>query len=291
MRDAQIRRRRVVLALLVCASLVLLTASFGSTDSGPLHPVRTVVMTVLGPLETGASAVFKPVRDLFGWFGSTLDAKDQAVRLKRERDALRKQVVDGRAALAQNNELRGLLGLGRRLGLNDYGPVAATVIGRSPNVWYSNVQVDAGTDDGVRVDQPAVDGDGLVGTVSAVTPGTAVITLITDRTAGVSAKLLTGRGDRGTVVAADGDPGMLTMLLLSPKASAAVGSLVVTAGVRTGPLATLFPPDIPVGEVTAVDPDRVQRDGAISVKPIADLDHLDHLLILTGSATRIGATR
>ncbi|MEI6664473.1 MAG: hypothetical protein WCL20_09280, partial [Actinomycetes bacterium] len=78
MRDAQIRRRRVVLALLVGVSLVLLTASFGSADGGPLHPIRSAAMVVLGPVESAASAVFKPVRDLFGWFGSTLDAKDEA---------------------------------------------------------------------------------------------------------------------------------------------------------------------------------------------------------------------
>lgn len=281
MRDAQIRRRRVVLALLVGVSLVLLTASFGSADSGPLHPLRSAVMVVLGPLESGASAVFKPVRDLFGWFGSTLDAKDEAARLKIERDALRKQVVDGRAALGEEAVLRRLLRMERRLGLADYGPVAATVIGRSPSVWYSNVQVDHGSDDGLRVNDPVIDGDGVVGTVSAVTPGTAVVTLITDRSSGVSSRILGGRGDFGTVVAADGDPGGLTMKLLGRGAQVAVGNIVVTAGTASGPLESLFPPNIPVGEVTAVDPDQLTADGTVSVKPLADLGHLTNVLILT----------
>lgn len=280
MRDSPYRRRRIVLALLVCASLVLLTASFGSSDGGPLKPVRTVAMTVLGPVGEVANAVFKPVRDLFGWFGETLDAKDEAKRLKQERDQLRTQVVDGRAALAENDRLRRLLGLERRLGLDAYGPVAATVIGRSPGVWFATVQIDCGSSDGVAVDQAVIDGDGVVGTVSSVTPGTAVVTLITDRSSGVSAKVV-GSDDPGSVVAADGDPGLLTMRLLAPGAKPRVGDQVVTSGIGSGRLATLFPPDLPVGTVTRVDPGRLQQEGEIDLRPQADLDRLEKVIVLT----------
>lgn len=285
MRNDPFRRRRAVLALLVGVALVLLTASFGSADSGPLHPVRTVVMTVLGPIEDGANAVFKPVRDLFGWFGSTIDAKGEAKRLKKERNELRRQIVDGRAALAANDRLRRLVGLSRRLGLADYGPVSATVIGRSPTVWFATVQIDHGSDDGVKVNQPVVDGDGLVGTVSAVTPGTAVVTLITDRESGVSARII-GPGDEGTVVAAGGDPGMLSMELVSPRSRVRVGEPVVTSGTTSGPLASLFPPNLPVAMVSAVDANQLRADGTIDLKPLADLNHLDTVVVLTRSAWR-----
>jgi len=279
------RRRRVVLALLVGVSLVLLTATFGSADSGPLRPVRNVVMTVLGPIEEGASAVLKPVRDLFGWFGSTLDAKGDAKRFKKERDELRRQIVDGKAALAENDRLRRLVGLSRRLGLSDYRPLSATVIGRSPTVWFATVQIDHGSDDGVRVNQAVIDGDGVVGTISAVTPGTAVVTLITDRESGVSVRAI-GPGDEGTVVAADGTPGMLSMELLSRHSGIRVGDPIVTAGTRSGPLATLFPPNLPVGFVSRIDPDRLQTDGVVEVRPQADLNHLDEVVVLTRSTWR-----
>ena len=272
-----------MLAVLVGVAILLITASFGSADSGPLHPVRSVVMTVLGPIEDGANAVLKPVRDLFGWVGSIIGAKDQAKRLRKERDELRRQVVDGRAALAENARLRRLVGLNARLGLNDYGPVTATVIGRSPTVWFANVQINRGSSDGIRVNQPVVDGDGLVGTVSAVTPGTAVVTLITDRESGVSAKVI-GSGDEGTVISADGNPGSLAMELLVRKTSARVGDPVVTAGTTAGPLATLFPPNIPVGTVSRVDPRAVEASGTIEVRPQADLSHLDNVVVLTRRA-------
>jgi len=279
-RDSPFRRRRVVLALLVGASLVLLTASFGSSDGGPLQPVRNATMFVLAPVGEVANAVFKPVRDLFDWFGSTLDAKDRAARLKIERDELRTQVVDGRAALAENSRLRKLLGMEAKLGLASYGPVSATVIGRSPGIWFASAQIDSGSSDGIRPNQPVIDGDGVVGTVSSVTYGTAVITLITDRSSGVSAKIV-GTDDPGSIVAADGNPGMLQMRLLSPSSTVRVGDPVVTAGIRTGPLATLFPPGLPIGTVTAVDPQALRSDGKVDVRPQADLNRLEHVVVLT----------
>jgi rod shape-determining protein MreC len=152
------------------------------------------------------------------------------------------------------------------------------------------VQIDHGSDDGVHVNQPVVDGNGLVGTISATTPGTAVITLITDRSSGVSAKVL-GLNDPGTVVAADGDPGQLAMELVSAASKVAVGDRIITAGIRGGRLSTLFPPNIPVGMVTAVNPDTLRQAGTISVTPQADLLHLENVIVLTnpqGSGSQTG---
>jgi len=55
------------------------------------------------------------------------------------------------------------------------------VIARSPTIWNSKIAIDVGKDDGVAVDDPVLNGDGLVGRVSSV-EGAAPrkVTLITD---------------------------------------------------------------------------------------------------------------
>ena len=82
MYDKAVRRRRAVLVVLVALSLTLLTAYFGESSSGGLHSVQRGAMEVLAPIQEGANRVVKPVRDLFGWFGSTLDAKSERDKLK-----------------------------------------------------------------------------------------------------------------------------------------------------------------------------------------------------------------
>ena len=88
MHDKAVRRRRAVLVVLVAASLILLTAYYGESSDGRLHSVQRGALGALSPIQEGASRVFKPVRDLFGWFGDTIDAKDQRDKAIEERDAL-----------------------------------------------------------------------------------------------------------------------------------------------------------------------------------------------------------
>src|SRR5688500_12336729 len=93
MHDKAVRRRRAVLALLVALSLFLLTAYFGESSGGGLHAVQRGAMEVLAPIQEGANRALKPFRDLFGWFGDTMDAKDERDQLEAERNSLRKQVT------------------------------------------------------------------------------------------------------------------------------------------------------------------------------------------------------
>src|SRR4029450_2979598 len=93
MHDRAVRRRRAVLAALVALSLILLTAYFGESAGGGLHSLQRAPSGVLSPVQEGATRALKPFRDLFGWFGDTLDAKSERDELKKESDALRLQVA------------------------------------------------------------------------------------------------------------------------------------------------------------------------------------------------------
>ena len=71
-----------------------------------------------------------------------------------------------------------------------FDPVTGRVIARSPTVWYSTVTIDHGTSAGVAVNDPVISGDGLVGRITSAPAGTAQVTLITDHTSAVSAKVV-----------------------------------------------------------------------------------------------------
>src|SRR5919199_889116 len=103
-----VRRRRAVLVALVAAALILLTAYFGESATGGLHAVQRGGMEVLAPIQEGANRAVKPFRDLFGWFGDTLDAKSQRDALRRERDSLRQQLAEKSVALREAQQQAGL---------------------------------------------------------------------------------------------------------------------------------------------------------------------------------------
>ena len=63
--------------------------------------------------------------------------------------------------MRQNRQLQGLLGLDTSALDRQTSPVSARVIGQSPTIWYSTIQIDKGTSAGVRAGQPVITGDGL----------------------------------------------------------------------------------------------------------------------------------
>lgn len=282
----QVRRRRAVFGVLLVTSLLLLTAYFGESAGGPFHSVQRGVLTVLTPIQDGASKALKPVRDLVGWFGDTFDAKSERDKLRRENQRLTKLVVGADAARSENRQLRGLVNLDNRGEVSSARPVTARVIVRSPTLWYSTIEVDRGSADGVRVDQPVLGGTsevavGLVGRISEVTANSAVVTLVTDHTSGVAAKVLDARGDPGIVVPEVGNPGKLLIQTLPPRSPVRAGNAVVTSGTSDSRLRSLFPPNIPIGTISASAPGELALTQQAHLDPVADLRRLDFVQILT----------
>ena len=281
MHDKQVRRRRAVLALLVAVSLILLTAYFGESPSSPLHSVQRGIVEVLSPVQEGASTALKPVRDIAGWFSSTIHAKTQRDQLRKENAQLRAQITKLQQAQIENTQLTKEVGLDNSIGINSYQPVAAHVIPRDPTLWYATVEVDKGSSDGVHTDDPVVADGALVGKVSTVAPTVSIVTLITDHTYAVTAEVQDQYGDTGVLVPAVGNPNQLLLQSLPPRAPISQGQQVVTAGFKSGPLDSLYPPGIPIGQVSNANQDNLLNNGQVQVTPAADLRHFDSVQVLT----------
>jgi rod shape-determining protein MreC len=280
MHDRAVRRRRAVLAALVLSSLILLTAYFGESSGGGLHAVQRGAMEVLAPIQEGANRALKPFRDLFGWFGSTLDAKSQRDKLRAERDQLRREVAQLSVANSEARQQAGLNAQNGSGGMGQYQPVAARVYQRSPSTWYQTVLINKGTSDGVRVDQPVINEAGLVGRVKQVSDGNAQVMLLTDQEFGVSAKVARTQ-EPGTIGPVQGTPGELLLDLLARPQDVRRGELVITAGTTTASLPSPFPPAIPIGEVSRIESGDGPLDRRVYVQPAADLRRLDMVEVLT----------
>ncbi len=285
-----VRRRRAVLAVLIALCLILLTAYFGESSGGVLHSVQRGALSVLAPIQEGASRAVKPARDLVGWVGDAFGAKGERDSLRKENVVLRRQVAALDNADRQNRQLAGLLAIDKAAEIADLAPVTARVIGRSPTIWYSTLNIDKGSSAGIAVNQAVVSADGLVGRVSAVTSGASQVTLLTDQSSGVSAKVI-ARPDRlaqdrigslGLVKPSIGKPSDLVVDFLPRGIKVVLGDRVVTAGTQSDALESLFPPGIPIGLVSAVDATELDLYQRVHLRPFATLRQLDFVQVLTG---------
>lgn len=273
----QVRRRRAVLALLIIGSFVLLSLTYEQGSDG----LQRGVATIFSPLQEVASRGLKPARDLVNWFDQTFDARGRDSRLEAELEKARRQAIADQAAIAENAQFRKLLSLDRNVVPSAYKPVTGRVIARSPTVWYSAVTIDVGSGEGVAVNDPVIDGDGLVGRVAAVTGGSAQVVLISDHSSAVAAKVVP-QGVQGLVKPVVGNSDELILDFLDSSMQIHRGETVVTAGWRAQGLTSLFPPNLPVGEVTSASIGEQEARQQVSVRPYADLRNLEMLQVLTG---------
>ncbi len=280
----QVRRRRAVLALLVVGSFVLLTITYGQGSNG----LQRGVSAVFSPVQSVANRALKPARDLVNWFDTTFDARGRNGRLQTELEAERAAAVAGRAAVAENAELRKLVGLDRSGAIpSGYKEVTGEVIARSPTIWFADVTIDLGSGDGVAVGDPVVGDGALVGSISAVTPGSSKVMLIADGESAVSAKVVPGGaqgGIQGVIRPAVGNPGELILDFINSSRHVHKEQSVVTSGWRAGEIASGFPANIPIGKITKAPIVQQEAQQQVSVRPFADLRNLSLVQVLTGGS-------
>lgn len=280
MYDKTVRRRRAVLGLLVACSLILLTAYFGESTGGALHGVQRGTSEILNPIQEGASRALKPVRDLFGWFGDTLSAKGDLKDARAERDQYRTAAVDDERLKRENKRLSDLLQLDGALGLKDYGPKTGRVIAQSPTVWYATIRINKGSNDGVRDGQPVINEQALIGRVTEVFSGAAQVTLLADTTSKVSA-VAGQQGVFGIVSPASaGNPNDLVMDFVPSSARLNTGDRVSTRGTVVDSKPSLFPPGLPIGEITRIDNAGTDTQ-KVHLRPYANMRSLEFVQVLT----------
>lgn len=278
----QVLVRRGVIAVLALLGLLILTAYFRETQDGPLHEAQTDAGALVAPIQDAVSRAVEPVRDAWSWSAGLVDARQDAKRLEAENNALRKQVVDARAAL-EDLEDRARIEAAAEDSPEGYDPIIARVTGRSITNWFSRARLNVGSDDGVVRQSPVIAlgtaGSGaLVGHVITVTPRSSVVTFITDPRTRVGGRVLNSGGARGLIQAtASGD---LLMTNVPKDFRVNDDDIVITGGFGSGRFPSVYPPNLPVGQVERVGGPEGDTYPPIQVRSLVDPRILDRMIVL-----------
>jgi rod shape-determining protein MreC len=258
------RRTRPVLIVLLIAAIALITLDFRDAGSSPAH---TIGADVFGPVERTASAVASPFESLF----RTASGHDSSeiTSLQKQNDQLRAQLAQAQVSAQEQAQLGQLLHL---TSANHYRVVAATVIAAG-GAYSDTVTIDVGTRAGITANETVLNGDGLVGTVTAATASSATVQLATDAAATIGVRM-DGTNEIGAVTGTGSTLGTAQQLKLTLFSATAVlqpGQTIVTFGSVGG---RPYVAGVPVGQVTQV----TSQPGALTqtalVKPFADFTGL-----------------
>jgi rod shape-determining protein MreC len=281
-------RRRLVVGLLVLASLVMITVYFRESPNGSLHGFQSAGATALRPFEVAANRIARPFQDAYNWTADVFHAKQENKQLRQDVKKLRQQAIQNSATAQEVVQLRKILKLERSKAYADYSKTAVTaeVLSNPVSQFDQTIVIAAGRSRGIRVYDAVVTQDGLVGEVTKVLRNTALVTLLTDKESNVTA-----RDDRtgaiGVVRHSQGPEDLLFLDRVGKDKTINKGDVVLTAGKQSGHrLSSFYPRNIPIGQVTKVGQTDVDPFQDIQVMPYVDLSSLQYVLVLASKQPR-----
>jgi rod shape-determining protein MreC len=225
--------------------------------------VRGLALDTTAPITGALRQATTTVGGLFSGAGNYWDAARQNAQLKEERARMHRQIIQARAIVNENRQLKAALQLREK---TPAAVASGRIVGSSFESRRRFAVISAGTGNGVRVGMPVRAADGLVGRVVDAGSTASRVLLISDRANIVPARLL--RGGQAVISTGRGDGTIDLRPLEVGRNPFKRGDIVVTSG--TG---GIYSPGIPIARVVKLD-----DDGAVAL-PVADPANVSFALV------------
>ena len=236
----------------IVIGLILLAVSLVAPKT--FDGIRGAALDITGPVASGLHEVTATASGLVTGADDYWDAARQNGELKRERRAMLQRMVEAKAIVQENQQLKAALNL--RQQTHDTVAVGR-IVGSSFNSPRRFAILSAGARDGIREGMPVRAAEGLVGRIVDVGALASRVLLVSDRTSIVPARLL--RSGIPVIAQGRGDGTVEIRPLEVGRNPFRPGDLIISSG--TG---GLYPPLVPVARVI-----KLKDDGAIAL-PLAD---------------------
>lgn len=239
--------------------------------------LRVWVQTLANFVQSPVTTVTSGISGSFVSIANLRSAQSENEVLRQRLQELEFELQSQAGLAEENSRLKELLAFRNR---SDYKMVPAQVIGRDPSAWFDSVLINRGSLDGVKLNNPIVNNGGLVGRVTAVSPLTAQVSLITKNKSGLGGVI----GELGTssaigVVTGVGKRGTLEMGYVPGTLPVSPGEAVFTTG-QDG----IFPPGLKIGIVADVKPGSTAEPHLILVEPAAKLYGIQEVAVILYNA-------
>jgi rod shape-determining protein MreC len=230
---------------------------------------QTLADFVQSPVTTVSSSVY----NYFSSIANLRSAQSDNDLLKQRVQELEVEIKGKEDLTSENERLRGLLELKEK---SKYKVLTARIIGRDPSVWFDSSIINRGSLDGVKLNMPVVTDGGLVGRVTAVSPLTAQVDLITRDKSGVGAVVgeVSGSNVLGVVVGTS-KRDLVEMRYVAGSTDVQPGQIVYTTG-QDG----IYPAGLKIGEIVQVISGTATTPHQILIRPSAGLGSMQEVGLL-----------
>ncbi len=235
--------------------------------------IRVWAQTVADFVQSPVTTVSYAASNYFQSFATLRTAQSENDVLKQRVQELEVEVQNKESLSFENGRLKSLLELKER---SESKILPATIIGRDPSAWFDTSIINRGSLDGVKLNMPVVANGGIVGRITAVSPLTSQIYLVSREKVsqgGIIGEI--GKSNALGVVSGTGKKELLEMGYVPGSVEVNVGESVYTTG-QEG----IYPPGLKIGEVVEVRSGSATVTHQIFIKPSANLSSLQEVAVL-----------
>lgn len=236
-----------------------------------LSNFRNLLTATIEPVERIAALPL----DIYHWVQQDYTHSNQLNieinHLKTENLLLKAQQQQMKRLQLEVERLNRLLGTASQFKSADVQ--IASVIAYSQTPFAQYVILNKGSLDGIVINQSVIDAKGLIGQITAITPTSCRVRLITDPEIQVPVRIQR-TGQRGILNGIGHE--QLSLLFIPSSSSIKIGDILETSG-----LGEIFPQGRPVATISTIESLSGEPYYKISAEPVADLTRSQKVLILS----------
>lgn len=265
--------QKFLLTMLTLFCVVLIGVSF-FTDV-LTGPVQNALSYVIVPLQKGINGVGLWMTEKSDDFATMEKLREENEKLKEEIAQLKEKNLILVQEQIELNNLRKLYELDEKI--PGYTKVAARVIGKNSNNWFSTFTIDKGKKDGLAIDMNVICGNGLVGIIIDVTDNYSIVRSIIDDSSNVTGMLITTsdtcniKGDLSLI-----GTGVIHLEYLRNDVSVLDGEMIVTSNISEKYLEGIL-----IGYAKGVTEDANSLTQSGYLIPAVDFEHMTEVLVIT----------
>jgi len=257
----------IVLALVII--FVVSVFASGNSENAAGGPLNRGTAWLSGGLSSAADSIRDNITGLFAYKA----LQEQIEALEEENAELQKKLVEiqlDREDLEQLRELSEVLNF--EYTSKEFDMVSADVISMDGANWTDIFTIDAGTESGIEIGDPVVNGMGLVGRIYDTGEGWSKVVSVIDEDSRVSFKLERDRKQLGIVYG--NENGTISGYMMDADSTVAEGDVIITSGMGT------FPSGLLIGNVKTVVYNSNTLLKEITVEPVVNFSGIEKVAVI-----------
>lgn len=263
---------------IICLCVAVVICAVPSTFAlmGYRGLARNIVGTLTVPFRWCGTVVGNAFEGFGKYFGSMDALREEKEALESENAALEERLEQAELLEQENERLRKYLDM--KNSYPSFTMEEGMVISYSAGNYMTSFTLNRGTLHGIKVNMPVVVTEGIVGYVTDVGLNWCMVSSVIETASSVGAYV--PRSGATGIVSGDAslrNEGICKISYLDANADIQVGDTVLSSG--TG---SVYPADLKIGEVIAVEVDEYSRSLIATVKPSVDFTNLRYMMIITG---------